>query len=75
MITKYTIYGERCSGTNYLEDIISKNFNVEITWRYGWKHFFGHNITDKTNNLDLQETLIGEVLNYKQKGESIIIYE
>lgn len=52
MITKYTIYGERCSGTNYLEDIISKNFNVEITWRYGWKHFFGHNITDKTNNLE-----------------------
>lgn len=29
----------------------------------------------KTNNLDLQETLIREVLNYKQKGESIIIYE
>lgn len=52
MINKYTIYGERCSGTNYLEDIISKNFNVEITWKYGWKHFFGHNITDKTNNLE-----------------------
>lgn len=29
----------------------------------------------KTNNLDLQETLIREVLNYKQKGERIIIYE
>lgn len=52
MINKYTIYGERCSGTNYLEDIISKNFNVEITWKYGWKHFFGHNITDKTDNLE-----------------------
>ena len=36
-VKKYTIYGERCSGTNYLENII----NVNITWDYGWKHFFG----------------------------------
>ena len=41
MIKKVQIYGERCSGTNYLEDLITKNFNVEITWEYGWKHFFG----------------------------------
>ena len=38
---KYTIYGERCSGTNYLENIININFDVNITWEYGWKHFFG----------------------------------
>ena len=30
MLTKYTIYGERCSGTNYLENIIDMNFNVNI---------------------------------------------
>jgi len=41
MLKKYTIYGERCSGTNYLENIININFDVEITWEYGWKHFFG----------------------------------
>jgi hypothetical protein len=41
MLKKYTIYGERCSGTNYLEDIINMNFDVNITWDYGWKHFFG----------------------------------
>lgn len=40
-IPKYTIYGERCSGTNYLEDVVNKNFDVELTWDYGWKHFFG----------------------------------
>ena len=38
---KVTIYGERCSGTNYLEELLLLNFNVEITWKYGWKHFFG----------------------------------
>lgn len=43
MIKKFTIYGERCSGTNYLENIIRKNFDAEITWDYGWKHFFGFN--------------------------------
>ena len=41
MCTKFTIYGERCSGTNYLENLILDNFNIDITWNYGWKHFFG----------------------------------
>lgn len=41
MINKFTIYGERCSGTNYLEELIGLNFKVQITWNYGWKHFFG----------------------------------
>lgn len=41
MLKKYTIYGERCSGTNYLENIININFDVNRTWQYGWKHFFG----------------------------------
>lgn len=40
-IKKFTIYGERCSGTNYLEELILKNFDVSLTWEYGWKHFFG----------------------------------
>lgn len=35
------IYGERCSGTNYLEHLIRKNYlNVDLCWDYGWKHFF-----------------------------------
>lgn len=40
---KFTILGERCSGTNYLESLITKNFDVKVTWEYGWKHFFGFN--------------------------------
>ena len=51
MFKKYTIYGERCSGTNYLENIININFDVEITWEYGWKHFFGFQ-DDKLKNSD-----------------------
>jgi hypothetical protein len=41
MVNKFTIYGERCSGTNYLESLMVNNFNVSVTWEYGWKHFFG----------------------------------
>ena len=47
MISKVTIYGERCSGTNYLEKLLTHNFDLEIVWCYGWKHFFG--IRDFTN--------------------------
>ena len=42
MVKNFTILGERCSGTNYLEELITDNFNIEVTWKYGWKHFFGH---------------------------------
>ena len=51
MLKKYTIYGERCSGTNYLENIININFDVNISWEYGWKHFFGFQ-DDKLKNSD-----------------------
>lgn len=40
-IKNFTIYGERCSGTNYLELLIEKNFNLPVTWEFGWKHYFG----------------------------------
>ena len=42
-IKRYTVFGERNSGTNFLESIISKNFHLNITWDYGYKHFFGWN--------------------------------
>ena len=41
MLKKYTIYGERCSGTNYLQNIMNLNFNIKLTHEYGKKHFFG----------------------------------
>lgn len=50
MIQKYTIYGERCSGTNYLEELMTLNFDIPITWDYGHKHFFG--FQDLTNSDD-----------------------
>ena len=40
---KVQIYGERCSGTNYLEQLLITNFDVEIVCNYGHKHFFGFN--------------------------------
>lgn len=52
MLKKYTIYGERCSGTNYLENIININFDVKITWEYGWKHFFGFQDDELKNSDD-----------------------
>lgn len=51
MIKKYTIYGERCSGTNYLEQLMLHNFDIEITWEYGFKHYFGFN--DLSNSDDV----------------------
>lgn len=40
-ITNFTIYGERHSGTKWLEKSISETFHLPITWQYDHKHFFG----------------------------------
>jgi hypothetical protein len=50
MIKYFTIYGERCSGTNFLMHSILSNFKIEYTSKYSWKHFFG-NYKFKNNNL------------------------
>jgi hypothetical protein len=41
------IYGERCSGTNYIANLIQENFDVELTKKYGHKHFFGFECKEK----------------------------
>lgn len=51
MLKKVTIYGERCSGTNYLEKLLLLNFDVKIVWTYGWKHFFGFNNLSNSDDI------------------------
>lgn len=37
----FQIFGERCSGTNYLEHLLKHNFgDACITWEFGHKHWF-----------------------------------
>lgn len=48
-IEKVQIFGERCSGTNYLQNLLLKNFDVSVTWECGFKHFFGFD-EDKYND-------------------------
>jgi hypothetical protein len=40
-INNFTIYGERSSGTKFLEECIISQFGLNVTYFYGWKHFFG----------------------------------
>lgn len=42
-IKNFTILGERHSGTKFLQEFISKTFTIDITYDYGFKHFFGFN--------------------------------
>lgn len=52
MLRKFTIYGERCSGTNYVEQLIHLNFEASLTWEHGFKHFFGFmNISNSDDTL------------------------
>lgn len=45
MITKFTIYGERCTGTNFVRKLMVDNFSIDLvsipTRPEGHKHFFG----------------------------------
>lgn len=49
-IKKFVIYGERCSGTNFLENVIKTNFGLELRYDFGSKHFFCFNKYEE--NLD-----------------------
>lgn len=40
-ITKYTIFGERHSGTNLVAECMFYHSDIPLTYEYGWKHFFG----------------------------------
>jgi len=42
MLKSFTIYGERCSGTNFLQKAIEENFDLKLNWDYDFKHWFGH---------------------------------
>lgn len=64
-VTQFTILGERCSGTNYVEKLISKNFDIDLTWDYGfkdysssrcYKHFFGFS-DDYADNVECDKCL------------------
>jgi len=41
LIFNFTIYGERHSGTNFLEKCIKQQFGLDLTYFYDFKHFFG----------------------------------
>jgi hypothetical protein len=51
-INKFVILGERCSGTNFVEESIKQNFHINYTTEYGNKHFFCFNDYTKRNNDD-----------------------
>lgn len=40
-MVRFQIFGERCSGTNFLENLLKLNFGEDcITWDFGWKHWY-----------------------------------
>lgn len=64
---KVVIYGERCSGTNYLENLLRINFDVEVVKNLGHKHFFGY--SDLSNTEDV--LFIGIVRNVEDWVNSL----
>lgn len=62
-ITHFSILGERCSGTNFLEEAISNNFNVTYTAKYGNKHFFCFNQYENDKTLTNNILFIGIIRN------------
>ena len=53
MINKFTILGERCSGTNILRALVLKNFELKFTEEFGHRHFqiFHNNLNNSDDCL------------------------
>lgn len=51
-IREYTIFGERCTGTNYIDQLIKLNFALKNTQKFGHKHMkIGHDFDDVKNSV------------------------
>lgn len=44
MIQLFTIFGDKCSGTNFLEEAMLANFSLHTTADFGHKHYFPYAI-------------------------------
>ena len=45
--TQLQIFGERCSGTNFVAQLLRRNLpRLQLTDRFGWKHGFAQTIED-----------------------------
>lgn len=62
-ITKFAILGERCSGTNFLEESMTHNFNIQYTAEYGNKHFFCFNNYNSNKSYTDDTLFIGIIRN------------
>jgi hypothetical protein len=49
-ICNFCIFGERCSGTNLLQNLVETNFHLEYNNNICHKHFFGFSSLENTNN-------------------------
>jgi len=58
-IKNFTLFGERNSGTTYLQKILAKNFEIPFTKDYGFKHWYikGHNPRGRPNQTTDNECL------------------
>ena len=50
-IDYFCIFGERCSGTNFLEQALLENFHIQIHQHQVNKHFFGQKELPKEDNI------------------------
>ncbi len=68
LITHFSIFGERCSGTNFLEYLVKQNIiGIESTSEYGHKHFphwvdlseYSYSLTDDKSFLEHSNHCLG----------------
>lgn len=57
MINQYVIYGERHSGTKFLEKLLTNNFHLTKATGFGHKHFFRPDYIFNSSRDALQQTL------------------
>ena len=62
-IDKFAIYGERHSGTNFVEQYLKQRFGLSATGYYGNKHFFGWTKPETITYKDKHVLFIGLVRN------------
>lgn len=77
MINQIVVFGERCSGTTYLEKLLHSNFGMEVSIQFGLKHLWrmtDFSDSDTTLFIGIERELVSWLDSFAKTPHQVVPY-
>jgi hypothetical protein len=78
MINQIAVFGERCSGTTFLEELLHSNFGLPITAKFGLKHLWKMTDFEDSNTtlfIGIERELISWLDSFAKTPHQVVPYK